>query len=72
MVGLLLQELRKTSKPMAHKPFVSAASITSKTFTPDTQVYQAERPQTTGMVRHSLQAETPHSIQCCGQRVIQL
>jgi hypothetical protein len=42
---LLLQELRKTSKPMAHKPFVSAASHSSRAFTPDPQLYHKEAPQ---------------------------
>lgn len=42
---MLPQELCKSSKPMAHKPFVSAASCSSRAFTPDPQLYHKEAPQ---------------------------
>lgn len=41
-----VQELRKSSKPVGRKPFVSAAN-TSRPFTPDSQAFHAERPQST-------------------------
>lgn len=43
-----MQELRKSSKPVGHKPFVSAASSSSKAFTPDSQLFTPPQCPHTG------------------------
>jgi hypothetical protein len=43
---MYVQELHKSCKPVGRKPFVSAAA-SSRPFTPVTQAFHAERPQST-------------------------